>query len=122
MPRIPSKSKEGEKMNIQPIKAVNIEDLPYDYDPDKISTKTFGLKRSTKVVYHPPTYKKIVDTVELQNGKKVTFTKMYDKFGVLTEKLSYLRDSVGNWVKSKLQYFNKDGEVIKTLKGRKKYD
>jgi hypothetical protein len=44
---------------------------------------------------------------------------MYDKFGTLTEKLSYLRDEAGEWVKSKLQIF-KNGEVVKTLKGRKK--
>ena len=107
-------------MQIKPINYVDIENLPFDYDPDKNHyNKAFGLKRSTKVIYYPPTYKKIVDTIELQNGKKVTFTKMYDKFGVLTEKLSYLRDSAGEWVKSKLQCF-KDGELVKTLKGRKK--
>lgn len=105
-------------MNIRPTEIYN-PTMPFDYDPDLVGCKAFGLKRSTKVVYHPPTYKKIVDCVELQNGKKVTFTKMYDKFGQLTEKLSYLRDEAGEWVKSKLQIF-KDGEVVKTLKGRKK--
>lgn len=108
-------------MNIQPIRTFDIEDLPYNYDPDKNPyNKAFGLKRTSKVIYYPPTYKKIVDTVELQNGKRATFTKKYNQFGVLTEKLSYLRDAAGEWVKSKLQYFNKDGEVIKTLKGNKK--
>lgn len=90
------------------------------WNPNQPSDKAFGLNRSTKVVYHPPTYKKIVDTVELQNGKTVTFAKTYNKWGDMTEKLSYLKDSVGDWVKSKLQYFGKNGEVVKTLKGRKK--
>jgi len=105
-------------MQIRPTEIYN-PTMPYDYDPDLVGCKAFGLKRSSKVVYHPPTYKKIVDTVELQNGKRVTFTRMYNQFGELKEKLSYLRDSAGDWVKSKLQIF-KDGEVIKTLKGRKK--
>lgn len=109
-------------MKIQPIRTFNIEDLPYDYDPDKEEySKAFGLRRSAKVLYRPNATKVLVDRVEFENGKTITYAKTYDKWGTMTEKLSYLRDSVGNWVKSKLQYY-KDGEVIKTLKGRKKYD
>ena len=41
---------------------VNIENLPFDHAPDKTPyNKTFGLKRTSKVIYYPPTYKKIVD-------------------------------------------------------------
>lgn len=96
--------------------------MPYDYDPDLVGCKAFGLKRTNKVVYHPNACKTIADTVHLNNGKTVTFAKTYNKWGDMTEKLSYLRDSVGNWVRSKLQFYGENGEVVKTLKGRKKYD
>lgn len=108
-------------MQIRAIKPIPIEDLPYDYDPDKEEyAKAFGLNRSAKVLYRPNATKVLVDRVELADGKVITYSKTYDKWGKMTEKLSYLRDTAGEWVKSKLQYFNKDGEVIKTLKGNKK--
>ena len=107
-------------MQIRAIKPIPIEDLPYDYDPDKEEyAKAFGLKRSAKTLYHPNACKTLVDRVELSNGKTITYAKTLNKWGNTTEKLSYLRDEAGAWVKSKLQYFGKDGEVIKTLKGRK---
>lgn len=105
-------------MQVRTIRAFNIEDLPYDYDPDKITTKAFGLKRTTKKVFHPETFKQIVDTVELQNGKKANFTKVYNQFGVLTEKLSTLKDEVGNYIQAKLQVY-KDGKVIQKIGGCK---
>ena len=107
-------------MQIKSINYVDIENLPFDYDPDKLEySKAFGLNRSAKVLYRPNATKVLVDRVELANGKVITYSKTYDKWGKMTEKLSYLRDTAGEWVKSKLQYFNKDGEVIKTLKGNK---
>ena len=108
-------------MQIRAIKPIPIEDLPYDYDPDKKEyAKAFGLKRSAKVLYRPNATKVLVDRVELENGKVITYSKTYNKWDELTEKLSYMRDEAGEWIKSKLQYFGKDGEVIKTLKGQKK--
>ena len=92
------------------------------WNPNQPNDKAFGLKRTNKVVYHPNACKTIADTVHLNNGKTVTFAKTYNKWGDMTEKLSYLRDSVGNWVRSKLQFYGENGEVVKTLKGRKKYD
>ena len=104
-------------MNIRPTEIYN-PNMPYDYDPDVMGIKTFGMKRTTKKVFYPETFKQIVDTVELQNGKKATFTKVYNQFGTLTEKLSTLKDEVGNYVKAKLQVF-KNGEVVRTVGGSK---
>lgn len=93
----------------------------------------FGLKRTIKTLYHfsenghcislngnnsTLCAKTIAETVHLKNGKKLTISKTIDKMGELQEKLYYLRDEMGNWVKSKLQYF-KGGRVVKELKGEK---
>ena len=105
-------------MQIRPTEVYNPNTMPYDYDPDVMGIKTFGMKRTTKKVFHPETFKQIVDTVELQNGKKATFTKVYNQFGTLTEKLSTLKDEVGNYVKAKLQVY-KDGKVVQKIGGCK---
>ena len=87
------------------------------YNPNQPSP-AFGLNRRTRTVFYPESYKKVVDTVELKNGKSVTFTKVHDQFGNLTEKLSYVRDEIGNWVKSKLQMYE-NGKITKVLRSRK---
>lgn len=84
-----------------------------------INNQTFGLNRTSIVRYNPNSTKTFSDIAHLENGKKVIIAKTYDKFGVMTEKLQYLKDSAGEWIKSKLQYFE-GGKVVKTLKGRKK--
>ena len=84
-----------------------------------INNQTFGLNRTSIVRYNSNATKTFSDIVQLENGKKVIIAKTYDKFGVMTEKLQYLKDSAGEWIKSKLQYFE-GRKVVKTLKGRKK--
>lgn len=104
-------------MQIRPIEVYN-PNMPYDYDPDLVGCKAFGLKRSTKTVFYPPTYKKIVDTVELQNGKTVKLNKTYDKFGNLIEKFSCIRDEMGEWMRLKVKSL-KDGKVVNVFKGER---
>ena len=81
-----------------------------------VDNQTFGLHKMSKIKYNPNATKTIADVVQFENGKRFVVAKTFDKFGVMTEKLHYLKDSMGNWVKSKLQYF-KDGKLIKELKG-----
>lgn len=93
----------------------------------------FGLKKTTKVIYRfandihctsltsekPSLCGKVLqDTVHFENGKTLKISKTYDKMGELTDKLYYLRDEAGKWIKSKVQYF-KGGRVVKELKGEK---
>ena len=102
-------------------------------DPITNTEPNFGLKRSTKTLYRYATdshcvstcsdmptlcAKTIKDTVHFENGKKLTISKTYNKMGELTDKLYYLRDEAGKWVKSKLQYF-KGNKLVKELKGQK---
>lgn len=102
-------------------------------DPITNTEPNFGLKRSTKTLYRYATdshcvstcsdmptlfSKTIQDTVHFENGKTLKISKTYDKMGELTDKLYYLRDEAGKWVKSKLQYF-KGNKLVKELKGQK---
>ena len=83
-----------------------------------VDNQTFGLNRTSRIIYNPNSTKTLVDIVQLQNGKRLTVSKTYNMFGVMTDKLQYLKDQTGNWIKSKLQYFQ-DGKVVKELKGGK---
>ena len=84
-----------------------------------INNQTFKLNRTSMVRYNPNSTKTFSDIAHLENGKKIVIAKTYDKFGNLIEKLQYLKDFSGEWIKSKLQYFE-EGKVIKALKGYKK--
>lgn len=86
---------------------------------NSINNSSFGLHRTTRTIYNPNATKTIADIVQLENGKRLTISKTYDKFGVMTDKLQYLKDESGKWIKSKLQYFE-GGKVVKILKGGKK--
>ena len=48
-------------------------------------------------------------------GKRLDVYSAYDKEGNLVNKLYYLADNVGNWLKSKLVYFDKDGKKYKQI-------
>lgn len=41
------------------------------------------------------------------------------KNGVKETTLLYLLDNMGNWLKSKLKYYDKNGRIIKVLKGER---
>lgn len=68
---------------------------------------TFGMKYNQKVIKTSMHSHKTVDTIDLQNGKRLTIQTQYlcgDKF----TKLSSLRDKFGNWIKSVLKYYSKN--------------
>lgn len=65
---------------------------------------SFGLKTQRAVRYHSFTKKSITDTAYLQNGKSLRIIKYFD-YDKLTQKLYYLKDEAGKWVKSKLKTY-----------------
>lgn len=85
---------------------------------NSVNNQTFGLKRTSSIRYNPNATKTFTDTAHLQNGKKVVVAKTFDKFGVLQEKIQYLKDNAGNWVKSKLKFYT-GGKVVKEIGGNK---
>lgn len=76
-------------------------------NPIQPQQPSFGLKTQRVIKYHSFTKKSITDTAYLQNGKSLRITQYFD-YDKLTQKLYYLKDEAGKWVKSKL----------KTYKGR----
>ncbi len=77
------------------------------------SQVSFGLNRSRQLRYVTPEIKREIDTIRFNNGKKLTITSEYHRSN-LTNKLYYLKDAAGKWIKSKLDYFE-NGKVVKTL-------
>lgn len=65
---------------------------------------TFGLNVQKTIRYDSFTNKRIIDTVRFDNGKQLQITK-YFEYDQLTQKLYYLKDSTGKWIKSKLKDF-----------------
>ena len=85
---------------------------------NSVNNQSFGLKRTSTIRYNSNATKTFTDTAHLQNGKKVVVAKTFDKFGVLQEKIQYLKDNAGNWVKSKLKFYS-GGKVVKEIGGNK---
>lgn len=77
------------------------------------SQVSFGLNRSRQLRYVTPEIKREIDTIRFNNGKKLTITSEYQRSN-LTNKLYYLKDAAGKWIKSKLDYFE-NGKIVKTL-------
>lgn len=99
---------------IPPSDYAKILNLPH-HEPT--NPPNFGMKYSQKVIKTSLNSHKTVDTIELQNGKKITIQTQYlcgDKF----TKLASLRDKFGNWIKSVLRYYSKN----KTFKEFKSYN
>lgn len=65
---------------------------------------TFGLNVQKTIRYDDFTRKRIIDTVHFDNGKQLQITKFFE-YDKLTQKLYYLKDETGKWVKSKLKDF-----------------
>ena len=63
-------------------------------------------------------YGKVVKDVGIINGKKLEIYSAYTREGKLIHKLYYLSDKVGNWLKSKLVYYQ-DGKKFKTIRSEK---
>ena len=59
-----------------------------------------------------------VDKKTLQNGKELRIYTEY-KNGIKETSMQYLLDSMGNWLKSKLKYYDVNGHIIKILKGQR---
>jgi hypothetical protein len=85
---------------------------------NSVNNQSFGLKRTSTIRYNSNATKTFTDTVHLENGKKVIIAKTCDKFGAMTEKLQYVKDNAGNWVKSKLKFYT-GGKVVKEIGGNK---
>ena len=78
-----------------------------------IQSPNFGLKVTRKIRFDSDQLKRVVDTVHLENGKKLIITKAYE-CNTLVSKLQYLKNEAGDWIKSKLKYY-KGRQVIKEL-------
>lgn len=66
--------------------------------------QTFGLKTQRTIRYNSLQGKTIIDTAFLKNGKSLRIAK-YFEYDKLTQKLYYLKDEAGKWVKSKLKTY-----------------
>ena len=73
----------------------------------------FGVRVTPKIRDYGD--RKVIQETGIINNKKLDIYYAYNQDKKLEHKLFYLSDLVGNWIKSKLQYFNKDGKVIKSL-------
>ena len=64
-------------------------------------------------------YGKVIQDTGFFKGNQLDIYSVYDKEGSLMYKLCYLSDSVGNWLKSKLEYYE-NGKVVKEIRSEKK--
>ena len=74
-------------------------------DPIRPQGPAYKMNYSTKIRYDSEGCKRVIDTICLDNGKKLTITKAYC-CNTLASKLQYLRDETGRWIKSKLRYYS----------------
>lgn len=61
---------------------------------------------------------KVIKDTGIINGKRLDIYSAYDLEGNLIHKLYYLADSVGNWIKSKLKYYE-NGKVVKEVRSER---
>lgn len=85
-------------------------------NPIQPQQPSFGLNTQRTIRYHSFTKKSITDTAYLKNGKSLRITQYFD-YDKLTQKLYYLKDEAGEWVKSKLKTY-KSGKLNKTLNSK----
>ena len=64
-------------------------------------------------------YGKVIKDSGVINGFKLDIYSAYTREGKVIHKLYYLSDAVGNWVKSKLVYFQ-DGKKYKTIRSERR--
>lgn len=65
-------------------------------------------------------YGKVVCDTGFINNKKLEIYSAYSREGKLLHKLYYLADAVGNWIKSKLKYYDESGNCYKTVRSEKR--
>ena len=64
-------------------------------------------------------YGKVIKDVGYINDKKLEIYSAYSREGKLLHKLYYLADSVGNWIKSKLKYYDEHEKCYKVIRSIK---
>lgn len=72
-----------------------------------------GIRQESKEVLRE--YGKVTRERGFLNDKRLDIYNAYNKEGKLIHKLYYLTDRVGNWIKSKLVYFDDDGKKYKEI-------
>lgn len=87
------------KMKVQPISSINFQCRKGSVE----KIRDFG---------------KVIQETGIINGKKLDIYSAYDKEGNLVHKLYYLADNVGNWIKSKLKYYE-NGKCYKVLRSER---
>lgn len=65
-------------------------------------------------------YGKVVKDTGFIKGKRLEIYSAYSREGKLIHKLYYLADAVGNWLKSKLKYYDKNGKCYKVIRSEKR--
>ena len=65
-------------------------------------------------------YGKVIKDTGYIYGKKLEIYSAYSREGKLLHKLYYLADAVGNWIKSKLKYYDESGNCYKTIRSEKR--
>lgn len=83
------------------------------YKPNPPQPVFKGIRQGSKDYMRD--YGKVTRERGFFNGKRLDVYSAYDKEGKLVNKLYYLADNVGNWLKSKLVYFDKDGKKYKQI-------
>lgn len=64
-------------------------------------------------------YGKVIQDTGIFKGYKLDVYSAYSREEKLVHKLYYLSDIVGNWIKSKLKYYGKNGKCYKTIWSKK---
>lgn len=64
-------------------------------------------------------YGKVIKDTGIINGKRLEIYSAYSREGKLIHKLYYLADGLGNWIKSKLKFYDNYGKCFKTIKSEK---
>lgn len=65
-------------------------------------------------------YGKVIQDTGIFKGYKLDIYSAYSREGKLLHKLYYLSDIVGNWIKSKLKYYDESGKCFKTVRSEKR--
>lgn len=83
------------------------------FKPDTKQPVFKGIRQQPKVFVRE--YGEVTRERGFYKDKILDVYNAYDKEGRLANKLYYLTDRVGNWLKSKLVYFDESGKKIKQI-------
>lgn len=85
--------------------------------PIKTQQPTFGINTNVVKRFDGIDRKQIITKGTLNNGKQLIVTDYYYRDNLI-QKLQYLKDATGKWVKSKLKCY-KNGKAIKTITSKR---